>query len=124
MFKVSYPSANIKHALANEDGCTEDLYLDFFGNELNLCAMYEVTFNSKAEYDANTSYELYQVPESDIFTMANATKVLDTNEVSIMNGSIDTEAFTYGYTSCDNGTCGTTLLRLNQSDAQKPSSCQ
>lgn len=112
----------IKHSLANGGSCGDELYMDFFGSALSLCDMYEITFNSQAGKSTGISYELYQLNIGAAFDIINATKILESNEPSIISGEVNIKDSSYGFRVCTNGTCGD-LLRMNTSDATKPDNC-
>ena len=113
----------IKHALADGASCDENLYLDFFGTALKLCSMYEISFDSEATLEAGITYELYKIEQGMAFDLSNGTKILESEEPSIISGEISIDGSLYGYRVCTNGNCGDTLQRINSSNTAKPASC-
>jgi subtilisin family serine protease len=117
----------IKHALAGNTECENTLFIEQLSAEIDICQLYQISFNALAQTKVNITYSLYRVVKgSDLSVGATGVELYITEET---NPSIyypftksDLTGFDYGFVTCTDGLCRNEIIPITL-DATKVVQC-
>ncbi|PCH94028.1 MAG: hypothetical protein COB83_12695 [Gammaproteobacteria bacterium] len=107
----------IKHALADNTECENTLFIEQLSAEIDICQLYQISFNALAQTKADITYSLYRVVKgSELSVGATGVELFIAEET---NPSFyypltesDLAAFDYGFVTCTDGLCSNDIIPL------------
>lgn len=115
--------SSIRHALSDKSTCDQQWYIDYFGNDGQLCGMYRVSFFDGLTTSA-TEYKLIRAAKGE--SLDTGENMLTTDSSSVLLQDIDTASYDYGFKTCSDGVCSTDTysFSVDEEKMAMPAVCQ
>jgi serine protease len=115
--------SSIRHALSDKSTCDQQWYVDYFGNNGQLCGMYKVSFFDGLTKVGN-EYKLIRAAKGE--SLETGESILTTSLSSVLVQDIDTTSYDYAFKICSDNICSidTYDFSINEEKIASPTACE